>query len=69
MDFEKPFTHVTRLEAIKLLLAGTYSKDIKPFQIDDKSAFFNGLIFQDIFIKYFLSFENLDYSIIYIFIS
>ena len=44
IDFEETYAPVTRLEAIKILLAFAISHSIKLFQMDVKSAFLNGYI-------------------------
>jgi hypothetical protein len=44
LDFGETFTPVTRLEAIRILLAFASSKGFKLYQIDVKSAFLNGVI-------------------------
>jgi hypothetical protein len=42
--FEETFTFVTRLEAIRILLAFTASNGFKLYQMDVKNAFLNGVI-------------------------
>jgi hypothetical protein len=42
--FEEIFAPVTRLEAIRILLAFATSKGFKLYQMDVKSAFLNGVI-------------------------
>jgi hypothetical protein len=42
IDFEETFAPVARMEAIRLLLAYAYSKNIKVYQMDIKSYFLNG---------------------------
>jgi hypothetical protein len=42
IDFEETFAPVSRMEAICLLLAYAYSKNVKVYQMDVKSAFLNG---------------------------
>ena len=44
IDFKKTLAPVAWLEAIQMTLAFTSFKDFKLFQIDVKSAFFNGFI-------------------------
>jgi hypothetical protein len=44
LNFEETFAPVTRLEAIRILLAFATSKGFKFYQIDVKSAFLNGVI-------------------------
>ena len=44
IDFEKKFCTLTRLEAITMLLAFSYYKNFKVYQMDVKYAFLNGEI-------------------------
>ncbi|XP_076927527.1 putative mitochondrial protein AtMg00820 [Bidens hawaiensis] len=46
IDFEEFFAPVAMLEAIRIFLAYATSKNIRVFQWDVKSAFFNGKILQ-----------------------
>ena len=41
IDFDATFAPVTRLEAVKMLLAFACNKDFKLYQMDVKSAFLN----------------------------
>jgi hypothetical protein len=61
LDFEKTFAHVARLEAIRILLAFAASKGFKLYQIDVKSAFLNGVIQEEVYVRQPPSFENLKY--------
>ena len=61
IDFEKSFAPVTRLEVIRILLAYASSKGFQFQQMDVKSAFLNGLIKEDVYVKQLPSFECLDY--------
>jgi hypothetical protein len=42
IDFEETYAPVARMEAIRLLLAYTCSKNVKVYQMDIKSSFLNG---------------------------
>jgi hypothetical protein len=44
LDFGETFTPVTRLEAIRILLAYASRHEMKLYQMDVKSAFLNGFI-------------------------
>jgi hypothetical protein len=44
LDFGQIFAHVARLEAIRILLAFTGSKEFKLYQMDVKNAFLNDVI-------------------------
>jgi hypothetical protein len=61
LDFEKTFTHVARLEVILILLGFAASKGFKIYQIDVKSAFLNGAIQEEVFVRQPPGFENLKY--------
>jgi hypothetical protein len=51
LDFEETFAHVARLEAIRILLAFATSKEFKPYQMDVKSAFLNGVIQEEVYVR------------------
>jgi len=48
----KTFVPVARLEAIRMTLAFASFKDFKLFQIDIKSAFFSGLIEEEVYVEH-----------------
>ena len=49
--FEETFAPVARLEAIRIFLAFAASKGFKVFQMDVKSAFLNGFIEEEVYVK------------------
>jgi hypothetical protein len=51
LDFEKTFTPVARLEAIRILLAFATSKGFKLYQMDVKSALLNGVIQHEVYVR------------------
>jgi hypothetical protein len=51
IDFEETFSPVARMEAFCLLLAYARSKNIKVYQMDVKSTFFNGEIEEEVYIE------------------
>ena len=51
IDFEETFAPVARLEAIRIFLAFAASKGFKVFQMDIKSAFLNGFIEEEVYVK------------------
>jgi hypothetical protein len=61
LDFGEIFAPVARLEAIRILLAFAASKGFKLYQIDVKSAFLNGVIQEEVFVRQSPSFENPKY--------
>ena len=60
IDFEESFAPVTRLEAIRILLAYASSKGFQLQQIDVKSVFLNGYIKEDIYVEQPPDFECID---------
>jgi hypothetical protein len=61
LDFGETFAPVARLEAIRILLAFAASKGFKLYQIDVKSAFLNGVIQEEVFVRQPPGFENPKY--------
>jgi hypothetical protein len=61
LDFEEIFAPVARLEAIMILLAFVASKGFKLYQMDVESAFLNGVIQDEVFIRQTLGFKNPKY--------
>nr|XP_004488902.1 uncharacterized protein LOC101501116 [Cicer arietinum] len=51
IDFDETFSSIARLEAIHLLLAYACSTDFELLQIDVKSAFLNGYIDEEVYVK------------------
>jgi hypothetical protein len=62
IDFGEIFAPVARVEAIMILLAFSASKGFKLYQMDVKSAFLNGVIQEEVFVRQPLGFENSKYS-------
>jgi hypothetical protein len=61
LNFRETFGPVARLEAIRILLAFATSKGFKLYQMDVKSAFLNGVIQEDVYIRQPLGFESPKY--------
>jgi hypothetical protein len=64
IDFEETYAPVARMEAICLLLAYAFSKNVKVYQMDVKSAFLNGELEEEVYIEQpegFQLSENIDY--------
>ena len=57
-DYEETFAPVDRLEAIRILLAFAASKGFKLYQMDVKSAFLNGYIEEEVYVRQPPGFEN-----------
>jgi hypothetical protein len=51
LDFGEAFATVARLEVIRILLAFAASKGFKLYQIDVKSAFLNGVIQDEVYVR------------------
>jgi hypothetical protein len=51
LDFEETFAHFARLEAIRILLDFAASKEFKLYQMDVKSAFVNGVIQEEVYVR------------------
>jgi hypothetical protein len=51
IEYEETFAPVACLEAIMILLAFAALKGFKPFQMDAKSAFLNGYIEEEVYVR------------------
>ena len=51
IDFKETYAPMTRLEAIKILLAFVVSQFVKLFQMDVKSVFLNGYIKEEVYVE------------------
>jgi hypothetical protein len=51
LGFGETFARVARLDAIRILLAFVTSKGFKLYQMDMKSAFLNGIIQEDVYVR------------------
>jgi hypothetical protein len=61
LDFGETFAPVARLEAIRILLAFTTPKGFKLYQMDVKSAFLNGVIQEEVYVRQPRGFESSKY--------
>jgi hypothetical protein len=61
LDFRKTFAPAARLEAIRILLAFAASKGFKLYQMDVKSAFLNGVIHKEVYVRQPPGFVSLKY--------
>ncbi|WVZ84668.1 hypothetical protein U9M48_031673 [Paspalum notatum var. saurae] len=62
IDYEETFAPVARLEAIRILLTFAASKGFKLQQMDIKSAFLNGFIEEEVYVRQPSSFESARFS-------
>ena len=51
LDFDETFAPVARLEAIRILFAFAASKGFRLYQMDVKSAFLNGYIEEEVYVR------------------
>jgi hypothetical protein len=51
LDFGETFAPVAHFEAIRILLAFAASKGFKLYQMDVKSAFLNGVIHEEVYVR------------------
>jgi hypothetical protein len=58
LDFGETFALVARLETIKIVLAFAASTRFKLYQMDVKSAFLNGVIPEEVYVRQPLGFES-----------
>jgi len=61
IDYTETFAPVARLEAIRLLLSYAVNHGIILYQMDVKSAFLNGVIEEEVFVKHSTGFEDLKH--------
>ena len=51
IDYEETFAPITRIEAIRILVAFVSHMEIKLYQMDVKSAFLNGYFKEEVYVK------------------
>ena len=61
VDFEETFAPVARLESIRIILAFASYMDFKLHQMDVKSAFLNGVLEEEVYVKQPPGFEDFKY--------
>ncbi|GJR44366.1 retrovirus-related pol polyprotein from transposon TNT 1-94 [Tanacetum coccineum] len=62
IDFGETFAHVARLEAIRIFLAFATCMNFIVYQMDVKSAFLNGKLKEEVYVKQLLDFESSEFS-------
>jgi hypothetical protein len=60
--YEETFAPVARLEAIRILLAFSVAKGFKLHKMDVKSAFLNGVLEEEVYVRQPPGFESENYS-------
>ncbi|GJZ65836.1 retrovirus-related pol polyprotein from transposon TNT 1-94 [Tanacetum coccineum] len=61
IDFEESFAPVARIEAIRIFIANTASKNMTIYQMDVKTAFLNGDLQEEVFVSQPEGFEDPDF--------
>jgi hypothetical protein len=61
IDYEDTFARIARLEAIQILLAFSVAKGFKLYQMDVKSAFLNGFLEEEVYVKKPPGFESAEF--------
>jgi hypothetical protein len=61
IDYEETFALVARLEAIRILLAFSVAKGFKLHQMDVKSAFLNGVLEEEVYVRQPPGFQSEKY--------
>jgi hypothetical protein len=61
IDYEETFAPVACLEVIRILLALYMAKGFKLHQMDVKSAFLNGVLEEEVYVRQLLGFESEKY--------
>jgi hypothetical protein len=51
IDYEETFAPVARLEVIRILLAFSVAKGFKLYQMDVRSAFLNGVLEEEVYVR------------------
>ncbi|GKF19848.1 retrovirus-related pol polyprotein from transposon TNT 1-94 [Tanacetum coccineum] len=61
IDFEESFAPVVRIEAIRIFIANTASKNMTIYQIDVKTTFLNGELKEEVYVSQPDGFVDLDH--------
>ncbi|GKB73577.1 retrovirus-related pol polyprotein from transposon TNT 1-94 [Tanacetum coccineum] len=61
IDYDKTFAPVARMEAIRIFLAFATYMNFKVYQMDVKSAFLNGKMNEEVYVKQPLGFESSEF--------
>ncbi|GKG02169.1 retrovirus-related pol polyprotein from transposon TNT 1-94, partial [Tanacetum coccineum] len=51
IDFEESFAPVARTEAIRIFISNAANKNMKIYQIDVKTAFLNGQLYEVVYVS------------------
>ncbi|GKF16023.1 retrovirus-related pol polyprotein from transposon TNT 1-94, partial [Tanacetum coccineum] len=61
IDYDETFALVARMEAIRIFLAFTTYMNFKVYQMDVKSAFLNGKLKKEVYVKQSPGFESSEF--------
>jgi hypothetical protein len=61
IDYEETFVPVARLKAIRILLTFSVAKGFKLYKMDLKSAFLNGFLEEEIYVRQPPGFESIEF--------
>jgi len=61
IDYEETFTPVARIEAIRILIAFAAHMEIKVYHMDVKSAFLNGCLKEEVYVRQPPGFESKEF--------
>ncbi|KAL8121576.1 hypothetical protein AgCh_018353 [Apium graveolens] len=62
IDYDETFAPVVRLEVIRIFLAFVVHSNFKVYQMDVKSAFFNGELEEEVYVQHPIGFEDPEFS-------
>ncbi|GJX54210.1 retrovirus-related pol polyprotein from transposon TNT 1-94 [Tanacetum coccineum] len=62
IDFEVSFATIARLEAVRIFVAYAAHKNFPIYQMDIKTAFLNGPLKEEVFVRHSDGFVDLDFS-------
>ena len=60
IDFDETYAPVARIESIRMLIAFATAFCITLFQMDVKSAFLNGYVQEEVYVKQLPDFEDIE---------
>jgi hypothetical protein len=61
IDYEETIAPVGRFEAFRILLAFSVAKGFKLYQMDVRSAFLNGILEEDVYVRQPPGFESVEF--------
>jgi hypothetical protein len=61
IDYEETFAPVARLEAIVIILSFSVAKVFRLYQMDVKSAFLNGFLEEEVYVRQPPGFESVEF--------